>query len=273
MKTSSPENPKPPSPLKILLMGPPGSRKTTFVLQFPDVHVLDCDHNLDGPVRFLREGIKDPLGNVIIQPPKPDLSFTYDDCRKDDNDKSIDIAECFDRVLDLLARFSSKDEYKQRKIVFLDSLSHVNEFIIRKVLKMKGVTSMEGRHWSDFASGAYTLLVARIEQTLKTIICSVHEERVTESDDKNMMKKVLVEVNPWFSGRVGDNLGAFFTDVWKVEKRRVQKTSANASGTELWLLTDRTPKCEHLKNSLSMPAEIDITKGFTVIEPWIKGKI
>lgn len=256
MKTSTPDSPKAPSPLKLLLLSDPGGRKTTLGLQFPGVHVLDCDQNLDGPDKWLRaNGHKD-------------LSYTFDPIRSDDNGKMLDVSECFDRILDILARFHDDEAYKNRRVVFVDSLSHVNEFIIRKVLKLKSKPSMEINLWTDFSSAAYTLLVARLDQTGKAILCSCHLEKISESDTGNIMRKKVVEINPLFSGRVGDCIGAFFTDVWMLEKR-----ASSGGRTELWLLSDRTPKCSHLKNSVNMPAELNVTGGFKVIEPYLQGRI
>ena len=48
MQLSTPEKNKPREPKSILLIGPPGSGKTTLALQFPKVCVMDCDRNLDG---------------------------------------------------------------------------------------------------------------------------------------------------------------------------------------------------------------------------------
>lgn len=276
MKLSTPEQPKKPSPLKLLLMGDPGARKTTFMLQFamiaPDEDILqvyDCDHNLDGASDFLRNGIVNKVTKeVIVPPPFPRLRFSYDDMRSDDDDKVLDIAECYDRVIDKLT-FAAKDpQYQKKRIHGLDSLSHVNEFIIRKVMKMKSKTSMEINLWTDFASLGYTLLVAKLDQLNRPVICTVHQEKVMTSDAANIMVKQVKELNPLFSGRIGDAIGAFFTDVWRLEKR-------NASGgkVELWLQTDRSPKCEHLKNSVGLPNEVDVTKGFSVIEPYLKGRI
>jgi AAA domain len=262
MNTSIPSNPKPPSPLKILLIGDPGTHKTWFGLQFPAVHVLDCDRNLDGPVKVIREG----FGKVL--PPNKDFTFTWDDIRSNDKGEIIDVSECFDRVSDILMRFQTIKEYKERKTVFVDSLSHVNEFIIRKILKIKNEPSMKMQLWTDFASGAYTLLVAKLEQTGKTIICSCHEEKVWETDKTEMMKKNLTGVNPLFSGRVGDNLGAFFTDVWRLVSR-----PAPLDRVETILCAQPTTKCTILKNSVGMPAEVDVTKGFSAIEPFLKGRI
>lgn len=261
MKTSTPETPKPASPLKILLMGPPGSRKTTLMLQFPDIHVLDCDRNLDGPDRFLRQVRKLPL------------TYTYDDIRTDDSGNPVDIDQCYNRVCDKLKLFKIQAEYKARKTVGVDSLSHVNEFIIRHVLKGQGKArkeyEMEARDWSPFKSYAYVLLVSRLEETNKTIICTCHEIKLTQPDPTNIMTQTVIGYEPFFQGKVGDTLGAFFTDVWRL-------TVKNGPGGKLetWLQVQPSPKLDIIKNSVGFPdAEINITEGFKVLEPYLNGKL
>jgi hypothetical protein len=255
MNISTPEKPKAASPLKILLMGPPGSRKTTLGLQFPDVHVIDCDRNLDGPLKYLT--------SVNRQP-----SFTYDDIR----DSGRAVENCYDAVIDSLKQFKVNDDYKKRRVVFLDSLSHVNEFIIRHVLRQQGKTSrpgeMEARDWGPFKSYAYNLLVGALEQTGKTVICSCHETKIFQANPRDMMNPIVSGVEPFFQGKVGETIGAFFTDVWRLE---VQQAAGGLTKTILF--AEKFAKCETVKNSLGITKELDVTDGYKVLEPHLKGRI
>jgi len=257
MKTSSTETPVT-TPLKLLLMGPPGARKTTLGLQFPDVHVMDCDNNLTGPELFLRK--------------RGPLNYTYDSIRYNEAGAPVEIDQCYNRLCDKLRLFKQEPEYQKRRTVFVDSLSHVNEFIIRHVLKLQGKDKksyeMEARDWSPFKSFAYMLLVARLEETAKTVICSCHEIKLTQNDPNNIMTQQVIGYEPFFQGKVGDTIGAFFTDVWRCEVR-----PGPGGKTETWLQTMPSPKLEMLKNSVGMEKELNITEGFKVLEPYLKGRI
>lgn len=264
IQQSTAAEPKKPSPLKVLLIGPPGSHKTTFGLQWPDILVLDCDRNLDGPERWLRS-----------RPEFKTLNYAYDSIRYTDNGTMREIDDCYNALVDSLnGMVREPGKFSSYKTVFVDSLSHVNEFIIRHVLKLqnkaKKVYEMEARDWSPFKSFAYILLVAKLEQINKTVLCSCHEVKLVEPDGTNVMKERVIGVEPFFQGKVGDTIGAFFTDVWRLE------TGQGPGGTiQTILQTQRHPKCEHLKNSLNMPAEIrlEVGKEFESIRKYVEGRI
>ena len=261
MKTSTPEKPKTASPPKILLMGAPGTRKTTLLLQFPGIHVMDCDRNLDGPETYIRKTMKLPL------------SFTYDDIRRDESEKELDVKDCYNRLCDKLKLFKSDKDYMARQGVGVDSLSHVNEFIIRHTLAMQNKTTksyeMEARDWSPFKSFAYLLLVSRLEETGKYIICTAHEAPIYGKPAKDdMMNPPIESYIPWFQGKIGEMLGAFFTDVWRLEVRQ-----APGGKLETWLLADKHPKCDMLKNSFGLPKELNITPGYSVLAPYLVGRL
>ena len=52
MKSSSDFLPR--LPQSFLLIGPPGAGKTTVSLQLPKPFILDCDDNINGPIRYLK---------------------------------------------------------------------------------------------------------------------------------------------------------------------------------------------------------------------------
>lgn len=261
MKTSSVASPVN-TPIKILLIGPPGSRKTSLMLQFPGIYVEDCDRNLTGPETWLRKhGL-------------PNLSYSYNPVRYDEGGKMREIDQCYNALCDDLKLMAvEKDKFKDIKVVGVDSLSHVNEFIIRHTLtqqnKSKKTFEMEARDWSPFKSYAYIFLVARLEEINKPVICTCHEIKLVEGGDPaNLMKEKVIGYEPFFQGKVGDVIGAFFTDVWRLELR-----PAPGDKIETWLQPVRSPKCEHLKNSIGLEKDINITEGFKVLEPYLKGRL
>ncbi len=242
-------------------MGPPGCRKTTLGLQFPDVLVLDCDRNLSGPETYIRKH-------------NPSFAYAYNPIRYDSNGVMRDIEDCYDVLCgELTTIHKDPNSYKAIQTVFTDSLSHVNEFVIRHVLKLqnktKRVFEMEQRDWNPFKSFSYIFLVARLEQTNKNILCSCHESKLYEKDPKDQSAKIIVGTEPLYQGAVGDMIGGFFTDVWRLD------LSPASAGRLKWVLqTQRTNKCEHLKNSLDMPPEIELPEKdtFKTLLPYFQAK-
>ena len=262
MKQSTPTALKKPEPLKILLMGPPGSRKTTLCMTFPNVHFMDCDGNLDGP-------------EVHVRKTNSNLSYTFDSIGYDDSSppKIVNIEDRYERLCDKLKLVKSSPEYSNVKFVVIDSCSQLNEFVIRYTLKQQGKTrhtlEMEARDWNPFKSFTMALFVVRLEETNRHSICTFHEEYLYDpGDGKDFMTKKLREVNPYYQGSIGDNMAYMFTDCWKVEIRQ------GPGGTRpAFLLTQPTPLCKCLKNSCNMPPEIELKDGFKTLEPYLKGRM
>ena len=252
MKQSTPTSPKPKEPRAILLIGPPGGGKTTLAMQFPNVCFLDCDRNLDGPDRFIRQKNKE-------------LAYCYEPIVLDDDGNPVPVEKCFDRLVDKLTQLKTN---KDVKTVVIDSLTMVNEFIIRKVLFEQGKkTFMEPHFWAPFKSHFWDLLVGKIRGTGKTSICTVHEEMVMENDATKVMVTRIIGFVPTVQGKIGDYFGAFFTDIWRC-------TSAPAPGgaTEFNIWGTRTSQSD-LKSSIGLPAKLTVKSGelaFDAVKSYLK---
>lgn len=256
MKTSTPAQPKLPSPMSILLIGPPGGGKSTLAMQFPNVLIMDCDENLDGP-------------ELINRKLTPSLSWSYESIRTDDSGKPLPVETCYDRLVTAL---STAANYSQIKTIAVDGLTHVNEFIIRKVLSEQGNKQvMEPHYWTPFKSKTYNLLVAKLRGAGKTTICTCHESILTEIDDKKIGKETIIGYRPAYQGAIVDYFGGFFTDMW-----RCYSQGAPGNKQEFVLTVSRTAKSDFLKNSLGLSGEIVIKSGermFDKIASAMKGRI
>lgn len=250
MKTSTPESPKSAEPRAILLMGPPGSFKTTFLLQFPNLFVVDCDKNLDGPETHLRQK---GFG----------ISYTYTQPSVKDDGTAIDPADCYQRILTIL-----QEEVKPRpefKWVGIDGLSSINEYIIRKIMHEQKISYMEARNWSTFKSDAIGLIYSKLRHLGRNIIVTAHETRIETNDKKNMMEKILIGYEPFIQSKVSEMLGGFFTDVWRISCK-----FAPGDKIEWTLQTMKIPFYDQLKNSLGLPPEMkNVT--YKDLEPYLNG--
>lgn len=250
MKTSTPSSPAVKTPPAILLIGPPGGRKTTLLMQFPGVWIGDCDLNLRGPERFIREGTKDLSGKVIYQPLNPNLSYSSDTIPLDDDGKSVDKTKCYDR---LITKLDIAVKTPEIKTVVVDSMTTVNEFIIQKILGAQKREDMEKRDWTPFKSKFMDLLYSHLRNSGKTVIVTVHE---TILEDVTINSRTVVGYTPSVNGKIKDFFGGFFTDVWRCEVRQVPTTPTNPEGLESCMTTLPTTKSPYLKNSLGLPKEM-----------------
>jgi len=205
------------------------------MLQFPGLYVLDCDLNLDGPERHLREQRK------------LDLAYAYDTITFDDEGKPMDVWLCYDRLMAKLREASANPDIKT---VGIDSLTMVNEFVIRKILAMQKKTEMEARDWIPFKSHFLNLLVGQLRRMPKHTVCTVHESINWGPDPRNIIGKILLGYEPSVQGSIVDYFGGFFTDMWRCEGY------VGAGNKSVFKLTTMRTTKSDLKNSSGIPAEV-----------------
>lgn len=208
-------------------------------MQFPNLYVANCDLNLTGPERFIRQ--RDPT-----------LSYSYDDIPLKDDGAQRPVNECLQHLFDCLTKAAQDPTIKT---IAIDSLTHVNEYVIQHILRLGGRKDMEIRDWISFKSRFLELLFSYSRNSGKTVIMTVHESIIEEVDPKNVMKKNVIGYQPSISGGITDYFGAFFTDVWRCTIDRVGQTPTNPLGLEARLTTARNSKSD-LKNSLGLPPEM-----------------
>lgn len=188
--------------IRLLLQGPPGAGKTTLACQFPNAWVFDCDLNLGGPLRFLRDNNKSlPIGYDTID-------------RKDDGTVVPDNMR-WQRLCELVgkvgARTKGSPSENVQTLVF-DSMSKMADYNKAHVLRTNPTKSggFEQSSWGFFYSNWIALIGA---VTAAKVHCVVTAHEKVDKDELDGSTKYFLNVQ----GQFKDVAGSMFTDVWRAE--------------------------------------------------------
>lgn len=194
----------------LLLLGSPGSGKSTRALEFPGVYVFDADRNLSGPLRFMQKQGKD-LSTI---------KFDYGDQTSDGKPVSPffrwqHMAECLRNaiadpeiktiVLDGISAIQEmvKDDiFRQR--VGPQIISKGREVLITEANRSLGqLTEPEwgiyGRYWNA--------LISSLKSTRKTIVVTGHDE--TRQNEQNSIWEYTLSLQ----GQQRYKFAGLFSDV------------------------------------------------------------
>lgn len=223
--------------LRLLLQGPPGSGKTDLACRFPGVYVLDIDVNLGGVIRRLKSaGLPLPLGFDVID--------------KDEKGQAIPLPTRFQR---LEACLNAIQKDPRVKTIVLDSGTTLVDVLIAEVCRKQGKTAIsdwkDGRQFWNFFAPFCRSFFGMLTGMRRHIVLVVHE-----SVQKNEAGAVVWPTKVAFPGQVGQNIGAFFTSVWRCETK--SEGFGPTEKTKYLVRTSPDGRYE-LKNTLALPATFE----------------
>lgn len=217
--------------LRLLLQGESGAGKTTKALQFPGVWVIDCDLNLAGPLRYLRENkLPPPLG--------------YDTVDIDDEGNVVPENMRWARIATLLSGIGQRVGPELKTIVF-DSMSKLGDYNKAHVIRTNPTKTggMEMPSWGFYYSN-WIKLVGVVTTAKVNCVFTAHDK--VDKDEVDGSTRIFLNVQ----GQFQSVAGSLFTDVWHAEVKNVGGLVPKYE----WLVrTIQDYRHAGLKNSLGLP--------------------
>ena len=191
----------PASDKAIIIIGDPGTRKTTLALNFPQPYFLDCDGNMSAPVE--QTGI---------------TSFLYDSAARDDSNNIIHPLLRFQHCIACLNAAAASDSVRT---IIIDSLTSFTDIILSEVRRQEFGASAATDPARDIADakamriqdwGKFAFLIKNIITKLRTcgkiIVVTAHNS--FEKDDVDSRFKQFINV----PGQSKSTISGLFTDCW-----------------------------------------------------------
>lgn len=223
--------------LRLLLQGPAGSGKTDVAARFPGAYIIDVDVNLGGVLRRLKEQ-------------KLQLPVGFDVLDKDEKGVEVPMISRFQRLEKCLNDIQSNPLVKT---IVIDSGTTLVDVLIAEVCRKQNKTSIadwkDGRQFWNFFAPFCRSFFGKLTQMRRHIVLICHE-----SLQKNEAGAVVYPTKVAWPGQVGQNIGAFFTNVWRCENSR-EGFGPNEK-IKFTLRTSPDGKYE-LKNTLGLPPQFE----------------
>lgn len=177
-------------PVRLLIVGNPGTGKTSIALRFPRPFVIDCDNNIRPAAIFTR---------VACQYDRPNFTALG---------VSVPPEQRFDRLAEIV-RVATADSNVDT--IVIDSMTTLSDILIsqaKRKLGRKDDAEMRIQDWGDFAYFTKNLFSA-ILSCNKHVVVTAHNDVEKDEFDKSL--KLCL----YFPGKSRWHLSALFTDVWE----------------------------------------------------------
>lgn len=185
----------------IIIIGDPGTRKTTLCLHFPSPYFLDCDGNLSAPVE--QTGVRD---------------FYYDRATHDSEGNAIHPIDRFRHCVKCLNEAVASPDVKT---IIIDSLTSFTDIILAEIMRQEHgaaavtETAKDAAHQKpmriqDWGKFAFLLknIVTKLRSCGKTVVFTAHNN--FEKDEVDSRFKQFINV----PGQSKSTISGLFTDCW-----------------------------------------------------------
>jgi predicted AAA+ superfamily ATPase len=159
----------------VVIQGPPGVGKTTLACMFPNPVIYDCDLNLRGPLKYVKDTKLDGI-----------VGFNTIDI--DENMKEVIPAQRYRRLTKLI-----QEDCKLPGIdtLVFDSMTKISQYMLDEVMRQGSKEEMTIKLWGDYAH-LWKNFINILRMTGKYIVLIAHEE--IEKDDHDGMFRHFIHM-------------------------------------------------------------------------------